>query len=68
MADDFDVEAMLEAPYKKVSGRPEVGGFFFLRPLRISSTKINYIIIYLLLCFFNPYGYHSNDEHKGRNF
>ncbi len=24
MADDFDVEAMLEAPYKKVGGRPEL--------------------------------------------
>lgn len=26
MADDFDVEAMLEAPYKKVGWRPEVTG------------------------------------------
>lgn len=30
MADDFDVEAMLEAPYKKVGGRPEVDGSSFL--------------------------------------
>ncbi len=30
MADDFDVEAMLEAPYKKVGGRPEVDGYIYI--------------------------------------
>lgn len=49
MADDFDVEAMLEAPYKKVGGRPEVDEcFFFFKAFKdqFNKNKSQFIHLY----------------------
>lgn len=54
MADDFDVEAMLEAPYRKVGGRPEVFVFLFIfcwHLYELVQPKWKYVSLFTLMLF-----------------